>query len=1478
MHTVGIPITDVRTEGPFDAQVIEQNAPSPYGTGGDPQPLDAPFGANVNVEALALDQGAISVAGGAGQDVYAAYETPVGATFDVRVARSTNGGATWTVLTLPAVTYSRRHPSVLFFAPSTVLVFIEHTDATAASTFRYLSSSNGGTSWNTVTIGMPPTFPFTNFKTPGATACRVANCTNGWGPPASPTPNGAVYVGYEGTCTFADCAPSAAQTAFFSNVDPFGTSQWLIEQRSGGGPTAEGFRPVMGANDINEYLLIEFELQDNAAWDVYMFTSDPVTGLFSAIRICGTTCMSDMPIYGALSVLGGNVTFGGGYHNPAFFGTANVVMNVVNSPVYGGGVANWRFIQGGNGYFQAPSANQKYLSLYASGDVVHAAYRDGTSVLYFFSIDGGNMYQGAYRASSNALGTVADVPHAVSVGYGIHVGIGFIDSRNGNNDAWFATLSGASMYVIKKNPASLGGTIDIDLVGTPVPAAYIWNLGDSHRVNAPSPQAGPPDTQYVWQSWSDAGAQDHSFTVGAVDVVLVANYQVQYYLRMSAAVGTVSPGDSWQDAGVSVNIQWTAPPPSPGIQYVFGGWTGLGPGSYTGLANPTPIVMLGPVTEIADATRQFEIRVDTSPTGLQIIIDMGSPQFAPQTVWWDEGTTHTIQAVTPQSPGAPTQRYSFDRWDIGPSPGTPTQTVTATAPLNYIASFFLEYQVTINTNPAGRQVTIDGVTQTAPLTLWWRSGFSHLVDVPSPQTSGPDTRYVYVSWSDGGAQSHSIGPVSTAMSLTVTFDTQYRYVIDTNPSGAGLVISVDGGPNMTAPQTFWWNAGSSHTVRFPTPQTLTPDSRRVFLQWNDASPLNPRTFTSGTTTPGAWTIQTALEYRWQFATVPPSAGIVIQVNGAPITAPGQVWLRDGTTATIAAPSPSPDPVNPAGIQYVWQTWSNGGAQTQNLGVGGPMLLTATYQTQYYLTVTTPYGTAIGQTWYPAGTTAFAGVSAGVVAGPTGTQYVFTSWGSDASGTIFSQSNGILMNGPKNAVANWKTQYLLTVTTTHRTGSCSVPSCWYDAGDLTATATVDQTIDPAGVGIRWKFTNWGNGASGTGATSNPITMNAPKTAVANWVQQFLVTVTPGQAGVTASCSNADCWYDSGSTATVSLDTGGVNTAPGTRIGFTRWSGDAAGTDYQQSTAILVDGPKAVTVEWQTQYQLTLQNFDPAGTGSVVTQLGWSGDEGWYNAGESAQLSVPTVPVTGTASGTRWVFQSWGGAATGTGASTSVVMDGPKTVSLTWQKQYLVLAVAGVGTTPLLDVPLTVGGNRLEPLTGIWWNDGASITIVAPNEATSGGKTYVLTGWTDATGGGASGTFTVTGPAVLIANYREKGALESPVVLGGIIAAILAAVLIAVLLLWRRKRGAAEAAPPATAGAAPGEPAAPPPPGEGTMQCPSCDMTIPAKAGPCPICGTEVAPPAAPAQDEKVQRLTEAYQSGRISKEQYQANMRRLRGNT
>src|SRR3970282_1906274 len=107
-----------------------------------------------------------------------------------------------------------------------------------------------------------------------------------------------------------------------------------------------------------------------------------------------------------------------------------------------------------------------------------------------------------------------------------------------------------------------------------------------------------------------------------------------------------------------------------------------------------------------------------------------------------------------------------------------------------------------------------------------------------------------------------------------------------------------------------------------------PDSRYVFFQWSDGNNANPRSFTSGTTTPGAHTIRSNLEYRWQFQVAPANSGVVITVNGNPLPLPGEVWLRDGSTVTFSAPSIWPDPVNPAGIRYVWVRWSNFGPQSQ----------------------------------------------------------------------------------------------------------------------------------------------------------------------------------------------------------------------------------------------------------------------------------------------------------------------------------------------------------------------------------------------------------------------------------------------------------------------------------------------------------------------------------------------------------------------
>ena len=58
---------------------------------------------------------------------------------------------------------------------------------------------------------------------------------------------------------------------------------------------------------------------------------------------------------------------------------------------------------------------------------------------------------------------------------------------------------------------------------------------------------------------------------------------------------------------------------------------------------------------------------------------------------------------------------------------------------------------TFNTSPTGLQVSVDGTPYTAPQSFYWPYLSVHTLSVTSPQG-----QYVFQSWSDGGAQTHSV--------------------------------------------------------------------------------------------------------------------------------------------------------------------------------------------------------------------------------------------------------------------------------------------------------------------------------------------------------------------------------------------------------------------------------------------------------------------------------------------------------------------------------------------------------------------------------------------------------------------------------------------------------------------------------------------------------------------------------------------------
>lgn len=105
-----------------------------------------------------------------------------------------------------------------------------------------------------------------------------------------------------------------------------------------------------------------------------------------------------------------------------------------------------------------------------------------------------------------------------------------------------------------------------------------------------------------------------------------------------------------------------------------------------------------------------------------------------------------------------------------------------------------EWSVTITTSVgSGTQVTVDGTDRAAPYSARWGTGESHTIGVPSPQSGGSGTRYIFERWSDGGAQSHAVS-VERDRTFTATLGTEHELTIATTPEGTGTVAAEPAGP------------------------------------------------------------------------------------------------------------------------------------------------------------------------------------------------------------------------------------------------------------------------------------------------------------------------------------------------------------------------------------------------------------------------------------------------------------------------------------------------------------------------------------------------------------------------------------------------------------------------------------------------------------------------------------------------------------
>ena len=224
------------------------------------------------------------------------------------------------------------------------------------------------------------------------------------------------------------------------------------------------------------------------------------------------------------------------------------------------------------------------------------------------------------------------------------------------------------------------------------PLTYLWDFGDGETAT------------------TSTGSISHTYAVEG---------------QFSASLRVQDPGGLVSDPAV-ISIAVGNNPPQPDITTPAEGAT---------FAVGQTIALTGSATDAEDGplpASQF------SWTVVRHHADHIHPYFGPAT-----GNGLTITAPAPEDALAATNSYLEVILTVTDSGGLSTTASRLIEPRKVALTFF--------TNPSGLKLVINGIYHTAPSTITSWENWGILVNAPSPQGTA-----VFRSWSDGGAQQHTI--------------------------------------------------------------------------------------------------------------------------------------------------------------------------------------------------------------------------------------------------------------------------------------------------------------------------------------------------------------------------------------------------------------------------------------------------------------------------------------------------------------------------------------------------------------------------------------------------------------------------------------------------------------------------------------------------------------------------------------------------
>ncbi|MDI6804153.1 MAG: FlgD immunoglobulin-like domain containing protein, partial [Bacteroidota bacterium] len=547
-------------------------------------------------------------------------------------------------------------------------------------------------------------------------------------------------------------------------------------------------------------------------------------------------------------------------------------------------------------------------------------------------------------------------------------------------------------------------------------------------------------------------------------------------------------------------------------------------------------------SDLGSRTHTVTIRNDSSFTAiyrsqyyLTMLADSGG-SVTPASAWQDSGKIVSIRAFAPQG-------FKFLNW-VGIGIGSYSDTlnpanIVVLSPIRQVAKFNRYIaNVTIQSNPVGLSILVDDTLHTSPRTFRWMTGSIHTISTIDTQYAGTSTRNLWNSWSDGGTRTHNVVPLNDS-TFIVNFTTQYILTMQTNPGGS------------VTPPSGWYNRGTTVGL------TAIPENNYRFTSWSGTGNGSY----SGSNNPASVTINNPITELANFtrnpiqitiSTVPQGRSFIY--NGQTYTATQTRSVDPGSQQSLGAPSPQPD-VSPD-KQFIWSSWSDGGAQSHTIMPSTDSIFIAYFKTQYAITGT-PLPTIAG-TISPSGRRFYTeGDTIQLLATPN-KGYVFTGW----SGAITSTNNplAIIVDGSKLLTANFVEAVQVTVTTTPVGRRIIVDDStyispkilnWIRGSSHTITAISPQSDT---VGIEYIWTSW----SDTGTISHVVAPNTDTTFRAFFSTRYFLTMEASTGGTVIPSNN---WHTKGDTVTI------VGFADSTYI-FSSWVGSGSGSYSGNSNPAIV----------------------------------------------------------------------------------------------------------------------------------------------------------------------------------------------------------------------------------------------------------------------------------------------------------------------